>query len=183
MPVVDWRESLDTMVRERRSALIAYACLFVADRRDAEDLVHDAIVRTFARRRGVPDVASAEGYVRQAIRTAFLDQARAHRTWRRRMHLLAGPVSSPAAEDAASAAADLRAGLAALPPRERACVVLRYVDDLPVRDIATSLGIGEGSVKRYLHDGTRTLRDRLGLVVPDPGTTETVHVTDPGRTR
>lgn len=180
--MVHWREGLDVMVRERRSALVAYACLFVTDRRDAEDLVHDAIVRTFARPRGVPDVASAEGYVRQAIRTAFLDQERARRTWRRRMHLFPDPATAPSAEDAASVSADLRAGLAVLPPRERACVVLRYVDDLPVREIAASLGIGEGTVKRYLHDGTRTLRARLDLVVPDPDARETVHVT-PRRTR
>jgi RNA polymerase sigma-70 factor (ECF subfamily) len=171
------------VVRERRSALVAYACLFVTDRRDAEDLVHDAIVRTFARPRAVRDVPSAEGYVRQAIRTAFLDQERARRTWRRRRHLFEDAPSTPSAELAASTAVDLRAGLAALPPRERACVVLRYVDDLPVRDIATSLGIGEGSVKRYLHDGTRTLRARLDLVVPDEDDRETVHVSDPRRTR
>ena len=66
-----WRGVLDEMVRERRSALVAYACLFVVDRRDAEDLVHDAIVRTFARPRAVTEVHAAEGYVRQAIRTVF----------------------------------------------------------------------------------------------------------------
>jgi len=74
--VAHWRGVLDEMVRERRSALVAYACLFVVDRRDAEDLVHDAIVRTFARPRAVTEVHAAEGYVRQAIRTVFLDQTR-----------------------------------------------------------------------------------------------------------
>jgi RNA polymerase sigma-70 factor (ECF subfamily) len=97
------------MVRERRPALVAYACLFVGDRRDAEDLVHDAIVRTFARQRGVGDVRSAEAYVRQVIRTVFLDQVRSRRTWSRKVHLLAGAGSVAPAEDAATAATDVRA--------------------------------------------------------------------------
>ncbi len=175
-----WRGTLDELVRERRSALVAYACLFVVDRRDAEDLVHEAIVRTFARPRTVTDIHAAEGYVRQAIRTAFLDQTRARRTWRSKAHLFAGGPPAPAAEDAATAAADVGAALALLPPRERACVVLRYIDDLPVQRIATSLGISEGAVKRYLSDGTRKLRAALRVADLDgPAAIETVHITHP----
>ena len=39
-----------------------------------------------------------------------------------------------------------------LTPRERACVVLRYYEDLNVVDIAETLGISAGAVKRYLSD-------------------------------
>jgi RNA polymerase sigma-70 factor (ECF subfamily) len=56
--------------------------------------------------------------------------------------------------------------------------VLRYFDDLAVRDIAQALGLSEGAVKRYLSDGTRRLRRVLALAEPDPGAEETVHVTD-----
>jgi RNA polymerase sigma factor (sigma-70 family) len=181
--VARWRDVLDVMVQERRSALVAYACLFVVDRGDAEDLVHDAIVRTFARPRVVTDVHAAEGYVRQAIRTAFLDQTRARRTWRGRAHLFRDEQTVPAAEGAATAAADVGAALVRLTPRERACVVLRYFDDLPVREIAQALDLSDGSVKRYLSDGAHKLRDILDLD-PDPDLpTETLTVTEQGRTR
>jgi len=170
------------MVRERRSALVAYACLFVADRRDAEDLVHDAIVRTFARPRAVTEIHAAEGYVRQAIRTVFLDQTRSRRTWLGRAHLLQGEASAPAAEDAATASADVGAALQLLTPRERACVVLRYFDDLPVSEVATALHLAEGSVKRYLSDGTAKLRAALQLAAPDPADdVESVPVAELGR--
>ncbi|MBO9556339.1 MAG: sigma-70 family RNA polymerase sigma factor [Cellulomonas sp.] len=157
------------MVRDRRSALVAYACLFVVDRRDAEDLVHEALVRTFARPRVVTDPHAAEGYVRQAIRTVYLDQARRRRTRQEKAHLLdpGGPV--PPADDAATASADVGAALALLTPRERACVVLRYFDDLPVADVAAALQISEGATKRYLADGTRKLRTTLGVDPADPG--------------
>ncbi|WP_309058317.1 sigma factor-like helix-turn-helix DNA-binding protein, partial [Streptomyces sp.] len=51
-----------------------------------------------------------------------------------------------------------------LPRRERACVVLRYYDDLPLADIAEALGVSVGAVKRYLSTGTRRLESLLGPV-------------------
>lgn len=48
---------------------------------------------------------------------------------------------------------DLQSELGKLAPRERACVVLRYYNDLKVDDIAEWLGISSGAVKRYLSDG------------------------------
>ena len=164
-----WRGVLDDMVRERRSALVAYACLFVVDRRDAEDLVHDAIVRTFARPRAVTEIHAAEGYVRQAIRTVFLDQTRSRRTWLGKAHLLERRVGARQRTDAATASADVGAALQLLTPRERACVVLRYFDDLPVSEMAAALHLAEGSVKRYLSDGTAKLRATLQLAAPDAG--------------
>lgn len=174
-----WRETLDQMVLERRSALIAYACLFVVDRRDAEDLVHEALVRTFARPRVVTNVHAAEGYVRQAIRTVFLDQTRRRRTWRAKAHLFAGGPPARPAEEPATAATDVAAALVLLSPRERACVVLRHYDDLTVTEVATALRLSEGSVKRYLADGTRKLRTAL----QDTGETTTVHADHTGRSR
>lgn len=166
--MTQWRGLLDEVVRDRRSALIGYACLFTVDRREAEDLVHDAIVRTFARPRSVTDVHAAEGYVRQAIRTAFLDQVRSRRHWRENAHLFEDEPATRSAEDTATAAVDVRSALALLSPRERACVALRHFDDLPVADIAAALGIGEGAVKRYLSDGSRKLRAALGVAEPPP---------------
>ena len=52
--------------------------------------------------------------------------------------------------------------MARLTPRERACVVLRYFDDLTVRDIAVQLALSEGAVKRYLSDARRRLAPMLG---------------------
>ncbi len=60
--------------------------------------------------------------------------------------------------------ADVATALADLPPRVRACVVLRFFDDLTVPDIAGQLGLATGSVKRYLSDGMRALELRLGAL-------------------
>jgi RNA polymerase sigma-70 factor (ECF subfamily) len=57
---------------------------------------------------------------------------------------------------------DVRAALADLPPRERACTVLRFYDDLTVAQIAAQLGLAEGTVKRYLADASARLAGVLG---------------------
>jgi len=70
--------------------------------------------------------------------------------------------------------------LAELPPRQRACVVLRYYEDLSVEAVADVLGCHVGTVKSQTARGLEALRvayARLGgeLAVPDrvtAGTTE-----------
>ena len=164
--MAQWQDVLEEVIRERRSALVGYACLFAPDRRDAEDLVQEALVRTFSRARAMTDVRSAEGYVRQAIRTSFIDGVRKQQTWRGRAHLFALDGSSRGPEQAVTAGVDVRSALNALAGRERACVVLRFFDDMTVPEIAAELGISDGSVKRYLSDGTAKLRISLGAHGP-----------------
>ena len=56
----------------------------------------------------------------------------------------------------------LGAALQTLPPRVRACVALRYLDELSVRETADALSLSEGAVKRYVSDGIRALNALLG---------------------
>lgn len=165
-----WDQVLDEVMRTRRHALVGYASLFTLDRVAAEDLVQEALVRTFARPRSLPDAVSAEAYVRSAIRSSFLDGTRRRRTWAGREHLFAVPARAPLPDETVAASVDVAAALALLPARERACAVLRFADDRTVAEIADELGLSEGSVKRYLHDATVTLRRVLGDVVPDADT-------------
>lgn len=58
-------------------------------------------------------------------------------------------------------AAELRAGVDALPPREREVLVLYHLADQPVATCAEVLGVPEGTVKSRLHRGRRLLRDIL----------------------
>ncbi|WP_084127396.1 RNA polymerase sigma factor [Demequina sp. NBRC 110054] len=160
-----WSAVLDELMRERGSRLYGYAFVLTGDSADAEDLLQDALVRTFRRGRASTDLNSAHAYVKRAITTAFLDDRR-----RARRRPARGPedigdlavVPAAAVESdrttASDATADLHAALLTLPPRERACVVLRHLEDLSVRSIAGELDLAEGTVKRYLSDGLARLR-------------------------
>lgn len=51
--------------------------------------------------------------------------------------------------------------LTLLPPRQRMVFVLRHEEGRPLKDIALAMGCGEGTVKRYLFEATRTMRKEL----------------------
>lgn len=148
-----WEEVVDRLISERGEALTRYAYFVSGSREDAADLVQDALVKTFGRLRNGYSVASAEAYVRRAILNTFLDNGRRKTLWRRIAHLQVVPdvVDSPA--ESTEVAIDLHAELRKLTPRERACLVLRYYEDLKVDDIADTLELSSGAVKRYLSDG------------------------------
>lgn len=165
-----WSRALDELVRERGPALFGYAYVLTGNAADAEDLVQTALVRTFRTSKAASGLDQTHAYVKRAITTAFIDARRGAAARPQRAGGGAGDVDAPdawrqghapASPDHALAVAtsvDFHAAILALPPRERACVVLRYLEDKPVGAIAAELGLATGSVKRYLHDATATLR-------------------------
>lgn len=156
-PASGWEKVVTELVAQRGAALERYAFLLCGNADDAADLVQDALVKTFGRLRNGFTVSSAEAYVRKAVLNAYLDRGRRRSLWRRIAHLEV----AQEARDAESPSSDLRLDLSnllhGLFPRERACVVLRYYEDLKVDDIAQQLGISSGAVKRYLSDALAKL--------------------------
>lgn len=158
----DWERVVTTLVRERGDALLRYAVLLTGNPDDAADLVQDSLVRTFGRLRNGFSVDSAEAYVRRAIANAAVDRGRRRMRWRRIVPLAVTPSTADAASESADERLDVSHALRRLSPRERACVVLRFYDDLLVDDVARTLGISSGAVKRYLSDAMSKLADVLG---------------------
>jgi RNA polymerase sigma factor (sigma-70 family) len=89
-----------------------------------------------------------------------LDQAK--RPWRRE-HVVDEPVERPLADTVGTIDNRLLViqALAELPPRQRACVVLRHYTDLSLEETATVLGISVGAVKSQSSRGLATLRELL----------------------
>lgn len=162
MAGAEWERVVAALVRDRGDALLRYAVLLTGNPDDAADLVQDALVRTFGRLRNGFSVQSAEAYVRRAIANAAMDRGRRRMRWRRIAPLALTPTETAPASDAADTRLDASHALERLSPRERACVVLRFYDDLLVDDVARTLGISPGSVKRYLSDAMGKLADVLG---------------------
>ncbi|MCU1514477.1 MAG: sigma-70 family polymerase sigma factor [Microbacteriaceae bacterium] len=156
-----WQGVVTTLVAERGDALTRYAHLICGDPDQAADLVQDALVKTFGRLRNGYSVTSAEAYVRRVILNSYLDGGRRVSRWRRIAHLTAVPEFVEPAGPESESRIDLAAQLARLSPRERACLVLRYYEDLKVDDIAEWLAISPGAVKRYLSDGLAKMQVAL----------------------
>jgi RNA polymerase sigma factor (sigma-70 family) len=152
--------ALAELLAARGHALKGYAYVVCGDPDDAEDLVQDALVRAYAS----PSRSAAdhpEAYVRRIILNLYVDSHRRRGRWRRN-----APKLLDAADYRIEASAvlrhDLAGALAGLAPRQRACLVARYLDDLTVPQIGALLGIAEGTVKRHLSDGLDRLRPLLG---------------------
>lgn len=175
-----WQSVVATLVAERGDSLTRYAWLISGSADDAADLVQDALVKTFGRLRNGFTVSSAEAYVRRAILNTWLDKGRRTTRWRRIAHLTAVTDIQDSSAPATDSRLDLSAELAKLTPRERACIVLRYYEDLKVDDIAEWLGISSGAVKRYLSDGLATMAVALAENPSSgrPGPTTTTTTTD-----
>lgn len=156
-----WEAVVTRLVAERGDALTRYAYLISGSQDDASDLVQDALVKTFGRLRNGYTIASAEAYVRRAILNTYLDSGRRSSRWRKIAHLQAEPELREPSDTQTESRLDLRGELMKLTPRERACLVLRYYEDLKVDDIAEWLDISPGAVKRYLSDGLAKMAIRL----------------------
>jgi RNA polymerase sigma factor (sigma-70 family) len=164
-----WQGVVTTLVSDRGDALQRYAVLLCGDRDDAADLVQDALVATFGRLRNGFGVSSAEAYVRRAILNSYLDGGRRRTRWRRIRHLAVSAETVDSPDAGIESRIDVQGELARLSPRERACVVLRYYDDLQVADIGEWLGISPGTVKRYLSDALA----KLAIALENEKSTET----------
>jgi RNA polymerase sigma factor (sigma-70 family) len=169
-PAPRWEQVVERLVSERGDALIRYAYFVSGNQDDASDLVQDALVKTFGRLRNGFTVASAEAYVRRAILNNYVDRGRRGMRWRRIAHLQATPESEESTAEATDARIDLHEELQKLTPRERACLVLRYYEDLKVDDIAETLELSPGTVKRYLSDGLSKMATRLSAGLDDQHT-------------
>jgi RNA polymerase sigma factor (sigma-70 family) len=149
-----WQAVVTTLVTERGDAL------------------QDALVKTFGRLSNGFTVTNAEAYVRRAILNTWLDGGRRTTRWRRIAHLTAVPEAQESTAPATDSRIDLGSELAKLTPRERACIVLRYYEDLRVDDIGDWLGISPGAVKRYLSDGLGKMAVALADPAAIPPTTD-----------
>ena len=171
-----WQGFYEELAHERYSSLLAYAIAFTGQRATAEDLVQEAMVRTFSAPRRLTGAQHAEMYVRRAIANIFVDDARRTAVFKRTKHRLASTEGHPDHGEAIDERDAITHALATLSPQLRACIVLRYYDDLPVSEIAHHLKLATGTVKRYLHDGATQLRELLGTEDP-PADTDTITVT------
>jgi RNA polymerase sigma-70 factor (sigma-E family) len=141
-----------------RDRLRRTAYLLCGDWDQASDFVQEGLVRVYVRWPRLVRHGGELAYARKAVVSAFLDHKRRRSSTERPQE--ADPTAS-SGEDVATAVttrAALMAALADLPPRQRACVVLRYFEDLSVADTAALLGCTEGTVKSQTSRALFSLR-------------------------
>lgn len=155
----------DEFVRSRATALLRLAYLLTGDRHRAEDALQDVLERMYVRWRHIR--GSPDAYARRSLANHAIGQAR----WRRRhreapLEAAAEPrVDDPAAQIPVRHA--VLGALAELTGRQRAAVVLRYLDELPITEVAEILGCSEATVKSHCARGLAKLRVAIPLSTSD----------------
>jgi RNA polymerase sigma-70 factor (sigma-E family) len=158
-----------------RERLRRTAYLLCGDWHRASDITQEALIRVYVAWPRLEKKGGLSSYARRAVVSVAIDQSR-----RRSSTELPSPPdeSRTSGHDLADAVSDrhsLMQALAALPDRQRACLVLRYFEDLPVHDVAVALGINDGTVKSQTSRALSTLRatmtgpDRDAFVVSSEG--------------
>jgi RNA polymerase sigma-70 factor (sigma-E family) len=141
--------------------LVTQLYAFTTDLTEAQDVVQEAFARALARPRGLTDIESPEAW----LRTVAINVVR--RRWRRRQVLDSillrdRPIQQMVASPPGPEREDLRAALATLSKPYREVIVLHYLADLAVEEVAEILGVPVGTVKSRLSRGRTALAGRLG---------------------
>ena len=138
--------ALEAVLATRTRALLRTAFLLTGDPEAARDLLQSALERVTRRLSSIRDPQALEAYLRATMATTAANQRR--RMWHREL-----PTATLIDDEGRdnTAASDSRvaivAALRALPPEQRAVIVLRFYEDLTEAQTAKVLGVAVGTVK------------------------------------
>lgn len=172
----DLEEAFPAVVAAHQDRLYTIALRLLGDRRDAEEVAQDALVRAFRAIAGYPRERTAALRLRPWLASITVNLARNRR---RRLDDRRPPSQleplldagfDPAAEhksrpdanaDRRETQRELALALLQLRPAVRVAIVLRHVDGLSLAETAEALGTPEGTIKAQVHRGLRELRSML----------------------
>lgn len=168
--------AFDAFAAARSASLFRTSLLMVGDYHLAQDLLQESLVKTYVAWPRLRDVGNAEAYARRVIVTTSI-------SWRRRRSFHERPVDAlpdgvvTDLADLIASHTDLWVQLHALPPRQRAAVVLRHCEDLSEAQTSELMGCSVGSVKRHTSHGLAKLRLQMGPQLALPATSDESAVT------
>jgi RNA polymerase sigma-70 factor (ECF subfamily) len=166
---------MERLLMRAQEVAYRFSFLVCGHPQDAEDVMQDALLKTFQYVRSIDDPSAFRTWLYATVRNACLMKRR-----RRAgeppgfVPLVAEPTDEgmrvdvadgavPIDEQLVQAAVDarLRAALEQLPPAYRMIVVLREMEGLSTREVATITGYTEANVKQRLHRARLMLRRHL----------------------
>jgi RNA polymerase sigma-70 factor (sigma-E family) len=163
--VSDGRSSYDGEFSEyfaaRVHALRNTAHLLCGDWHRAEDITQLAMLRLYVAWPRLARREALDAYARRVVVRTFLAENRRSRWQREQLTDTPPDTATTTADDSAERLLLVRA-LAAVPPKQRAVLVLRYWNDLSVAEVAAVLRCSAGTVKSQAARGLAALRQRLG---------------------
>jgi RNA polymerase sigma-70 factor (ECF subfamily) len=172
------RDAMERLLVRAQETAYRVSLLVCGHAEDAEDVMQDALLKTYQHVSRIDDPTAFRTWLYRTVRNACLMKRR-RKVDEPAQHVSieqgAGIEPQPVEVEDRSRAADqqlmdswvgerLRRALGQLPPTHRAIVVLREIEGLSTRDVASVTGISEANVKTRLHRARAMLRKELGDV-------------------
>jgi RNA polymerase sigma-70 factor (sigma-E family) len=159
----DRQTGIRALYTERHAEMVRFATFLTGDAHAAEDLTQEAFVKVYDAWERIDDPERAVAYLRATIvnltRGRHRRQVVADRNQQPHLSIVAS------AEDDAMGRVDrdtVLAAVAALPHRQRACVVMKHWLRMTEGEIATTLELSIGSVRTHTKRGVDALQRTLG---------------------
>jgi RNA polymerase sigma-70 factor (ECF subfamily) len=170
------RTAFDRLVTSHREFVYRTCFHVVRDAEDALDATQEAFLKAFRHLDGFDRRTTFGGWMRRVATNCALD--RLERRKREKAHAAALPEEDAMADARGELAGDaleraeakdvVRRAIDALPPAQRAAVLLRDVEGLSYEEIANALGIAKGTVMSRIYYGRENLKEALGRILGRP---------------
>jgi RNA polymerase sigma-70 factor (ECF subfamily) len=162
--LVEGRQELSVSFEDfyeiEHGALFGALVLITGSRHEAEDVMQDAFLRIWERWHLVQSLANPTGYLYRTAMNSF--RMRRRRALVAARHAIRRLRTTKELEEA-EARHEVDRGLAAMPPRQRAAVVLTELLEFSSGEAAEALGIKPATVRKLAQQGRDTLRRTLGV--------------------
>lgn len=152
-------DDFDELYRAHYGNVVAMAYALTSDLAEAQDLAQEAFCRTWQRWERIASYDDPLAWVRRVVANLATSRWRRLRVSRRYLRREPAPQVPELSPDRVALVTALRG----LPARHRHAIVLHYVVDLPVAEVARELGAAEGTVKSWLHRGRAALAGSLNV--------------------
>ena len=132
------------------------------DAAEADDIAQDALVNAYVASGSFRGAARFSTWLFRIAYNCFIDRLRSRRIQTSPLDAPAvQAVPGPEATDGRFRHEDLHRAIGQLPDKERAALLLFYMEDKPVKEVAAILDIPASSVRAYLTRGRRHIKDYL----------------------
>lgn len=142
-------------------AAVRLAFLITGDTHLAEDVTQEAFIRVAGRFGHLRSASSFDAYLRRTVVNLCTSQFRRRKVERAYLEREARRPTVNVDPPGVGEHEELRSALRALPPRQRAAVVLRYYEDLSERQTGEVLGISAAAVRSLVLRAMTTLREHV----------------------
>ena len=158
-------DAFQNFVRDNWSAWYRMTSLMVSTHHaEVDDILQEALVRLHRKWAKVSHLQHPEAYMKRIITNAVIDASRSRdsrkRAERRLLHERMMQAEQPTDAYIDPLDGDLWRAVCALPPRQRAVIVLRYYEGHTEAEIARILQCAPGTVKSHAHTALSSLRTK-----------------------